>query len=453
MSAAVYSVPADPALPSLQELFPVSGAPGFVARMVQEVADRPVTPESAELCHVRYRPTRNCVVLWSFSNPSGVPFLVSGLSGDGTGGTARASFERSAEMVRAALGGKCPYQYVPERRLLLQVFPLDTRLPGLALAASETRIREPFCRSLGLDCEHVRITDLVPVNYKPWRRCVLRYGVEIRGRPVQYFGKVFRDDRGEPMAARLRAVRDQLLASGSSWDLAAPASYVPEARMLVLEGVEHSEELSAFLRQAVYDPQARETLEDEIARIAEGLRAFQSIAVEGLPCVGPQDVLSDHEAELDGLLHVAPALAESMRVRLRTLEVTASRLPAEEMVLGHGAFRYNQFLRSGEKLIILDLDALRLAGAGADAGEFLAYLDLAALRGSRLRPILPTCEEVFLSHLSERGRADPRWVAWYRAAAHVKWAQRTFFSLRPEWPDLTRGLLQAADQMLGGLPA
>ena len=59
MSAAVYTVPADPALPELQELFPVSGAPGFVARMVQEVTGRPVTRETAELCHVRYRPTRS----------------------------------------------------------------------------------------------------------------------------------------------------------------------------------------------------------------------------------------------------------------------------------------------------------------------------------------------------------------------------------------------------------
>ena len=222
--------------------------------------------------------------------------------------------------------------------------------------------------------------------------------------------------------------------------------------MLVLAAVEASEELSGFLRRAVNDSGARETLRTETARVAAGLSAFQRMTVQGLDCVGPHDVLREQEEDLDGLNQVAPALAKSMQVLLRRLESAATKLPAEEMVLCHGAFRYNQFLRRGDTLIALDLDALCLSGASADAGEFLAYLDLTALRRPRLCPAIPVCEEVFLAAVLQP-RRDPRWLAWYRAASHVKWAQRSLLSLRLRWPEITEGLLRAAERTLQELPA
>lgn len=451
----MYSIPHDPALPALQELFPAAGVPSFVVEMVQEMSGTPVNPETARLCHVRYRPTRNCVVLWSFPRPLNRPFLVSGLLSDSLGKrTADPFFQRSAATVRADLGGDiCPYKHLPDRQLLLEVFPLDIRLPGLALAASSSWARDAFSQFLGLPLRDVCVAETVPVSYKPWRRCVLRYVVEIQGRLVRYFGKVFRDDRGALMVERLQALRTQLLASGSPWDIAVPVTYVPEARMLVLGAREESVELSPLLRKALQNSEARETLREQITRVAEGLCVFQRMVLEGMPWVDPREVLTEYEKEFEGILQVAPALGQSIQVRLRRLDEAASRLPAEAMVPSHGAFRYNQFLRCDNRLIALDLDALCLSGISADAGEFLAYLDLCAIRRPRLRAVLSECEEVFLAAVLKQRRVDPRWLAWYRAAGHVKWAHRSFFSLDPEWPERTSGLLQLADHTLVGLPA
>ena len=209
--------------------------------------------------------------------------------------------------------------------------------------------------------------------------------------------------------------------------------------------------MGALLRKACHEPQALQALREQVGRVAEGLFDFQSIVVEGLPCSGPHDMLKELEEEIDGILHVAPVLAKSIQVLLRSLETAARLLPAEEMVLSHGAFRYNQFLSRGDMLLLLDFDTLCLSGASADAGEFLAYLDLTALRRPHLRAVVPDCQEVFLSSLLKHQCVDPRWIAWYRAASHLKWAQRTFFSLDPRWPVLTDSLVQVADQSLGGI--
>src|SRR5262245_31375604 len=99
-------IPDDSAIPALKELFPPSGAPGFVVRMAQEVADTQLNGEAVEISYIRYRPTRNCVALWSFPTGSGQPLLISALADDRIESLiARPSFQRSTEMVGAALGG------------------------------------------------------------------------------------------------------------------------------------------------------------------------------------------------------------------------------------------------------------------------------------------------------------------------------------------------------------
>ena len=449
----MHEVPVDPALPALRDLLPPEGAPNAAADLAERCGAR-VDADAARVAYVRYRPARACDVLWAFPAANGQPVWVAGkLAADTTRYIASPSFQRSAIRIKEARRiDSLPYAQLFDRRLLLQLFPLDGRLPGLALAADAQWSGDVVRQYLGLNADECRLTEVLPLHYKPWRRCVLRYTVDIRGRSARYFGKVFRDDRGEPMVERLRAVRAQLLAERAHWDVAVPVGYVPEASMLLLEGLEESRELSPLLRKSVRDPKACDTLRAHIVGAAEGLIVFQKLAVAGLESVGPADVLSQYDAEFDGIRHVAPRLAEAIRVQLHALDKAAHRLPREELVLSHGAFRYNQFLVRGDTLIILDLDALQMAGRGADAGELLAYFDLVALRRPHLRPAVRTCQEVFLAAILRHQHVDPRWLAWHRAASLVKWTHRTFLSLDARWPELTERLLRLAEQTLADSP-
>ncbi len=426
-------IPNDSSLAGLAELFEPAGAKVLAAEIAQEATGSPVDADAGELCYVKYKPTRHCIVQWAFPTPSGQPLLVSATLSSGSQGADVASdpaFRRQAETLKAgANGGSELYRYLPERRLFFQLFPLDSGLPGLPLAASGLWATAALAHALGLSPGTIRIADITPVAYNPWNRWVVRYTVVENGLTRQYYAKMFRDDRGQTMSAVLRSVWERLTAGGASWRIPAPLAFIPEARMLVLEALESATDARSLLRQAAGDPRARQKAREVFERTAGGMVQFQKATVEGLPVMTARALLLYYEKKINRVARVSPELADSIRAQLSCLEAEACRLPTEPMVLCHGAFRHTHVLLCGEKLGLVDLDNLRLSGASADAGDFLAYLDRVALRQPAQRPIIGELETVFVAALRRHRSIDRRWLAWHRSAAHVKWALRSFHSL------------------------
>jgi hypothetical protein len=406
------------------------------------------------LGYVRYRPTVGCVVLWSFPTAAGTPLLASGeLFGDAldSGNPDNGRIQLLARQAGAADEGMGDsWRFWPERRLFVEIFPRDSGLRGLSLAASKTWAADAFARSLAAPYVKLRTVEVISSSYKPRLRCVLRYTVEREGATERYFGKVFRDDRGELLMTTLPAVKVRLRAADAPWDIASPVMYSREARLLVLEAVDDPVEMKALLRKAFHHGSTGETLKRQMIKAAEGLATFRQAAVDGLSHVGPRKALDRIERTMEGLglQRVAPSLAETIGRRLHMLETEACRLSPEKIGLSHGAFRHSQFVLSGESLVALDLDALCLSGANADPAEFLTGLDRMALYKPRLTSLLHDCEQVFLGALHRQTDIDPGWLAWHRSAAHVKWALRSLFALGPSWPESTAALLRLSERTL-----
>lgn len=396
-------VPHDPALPGLEALLPEHGAPGFVAEAVDET-----DPGAASVAYVRWWPLKHCTLLWSFPGKlvSGVLFA----GGRGERLVARETYRRYAAAET--------YRYLPDRRLLLEQFPLDRRLGGLPFAASARRVGE----ALG-----VELIEAVPVSYKPWRRCVLRYRGE-----REYFGKVFKDERGELLAKQFAAV-----AGAAPWRVPALVTYLADARLLLFEGAEGTTALGQLLSAS---DEAGVTRAAALA--AEGLPAFRRRRIAGVPVRTADAILGDIAHEHRTLAPVLPQLAAAAGARLQALARDADALPPERLGLAHGAFRHTQLLLHAEDLVVLDLDGLCLAGEGFDPGTFLADLDRVAMRRPRRRDILAASEAAFVAALD----AHAGWVAWHRAAARVQLALREVFALAPSWRE-------RADALLNPVPA
>ena len=79
----------------------------------------------------------------------------------------------------------------------------------------------------------------------------------------------------------------------------------------------------------------------------------------------------------------------------------------------HGAFRHDQFIVAGDRLVAMDLDTICAAGASADAGNFLGYLDVTAVRRRHLRPIVKECAAVFRDAARDQPFINREWLAWY----------------------------------------
>lgn len=441
--AATREPPHDPALPALPVIFPPDGAPEFIAQFASEATGQRVRLEDGKLAYVRYRPTRNAVALWSFPTADGAHALISATAfRDDRGAriTARQSFAELARLANAEASSDVPpYRYFEDTRVLLQLFPLDVRLPGLAPARSGAWLSESLLPALGHEASgrvHAEVID-----YKPRHRCVIRYDVTSNAGPARYFAKLFRDGRGERFLPWLRAVSSRLDADGSSWTIAHPAAYLPNAWMLLLEAVEDAVELKDVIKRARDDIDARATVTRAFERAAAGLASLQRIEVDALPAITPHALLRRFEASMEGMAEVDPEAARLVTRCLHTLEEEASRLPDEPMVTTHGAYRHDQILIRGDQQAVLDLDTLCRSGASADAGNFLSYLDVTALRRRHMRPVIEAGAPAFEEAALRLPSVSSEWLAWYRSAGHVKKALRSYLSLDKKWPEMAEGLL------------
>jgi hypothetical protein len=444
------SIPNDTVLPALAELFPAEGAPQFISTALHEITGRAIAAEAFGVPYVRYRPAKSCVVLWSHEDGAGARLIASGrLFHDDRAGklvareTNRELIQRTATLSKSA---SVPYRYVPEQRLLLQLFPLDLRLPELVLAADPAWLGEQFSTNGSRPSANTITATLV--SYKPWRRCVYRYDVGPDGERRSYYAKVFRDNRGAALLRWHAAASDALTNAGAPWSIPSAVRYIPEAHMLLFQAVDGATKVRSLLRPALKDAHAKAALLAHMSAAAEGLGAFQRAQIDGLPSETPRQLIANFRRDSAGIEAVAPELAHAVSNALQRLETAAGALSPEPLLPTHGAFRHDQLLHADGRLIVLDLDTICLSGASADAGNFLGYLDLTAVRRPRLQPVIDDCARAFVETLRASGLTSPEWLAWYRAAAHVKKALRAFFSLEPNWPETATHLFLLSSETL-----
>jgi hypothetical protein len=287
----------------------------------------------------------------------------------------------------------------------------------------------------------------LPSSFKPWRRCVLYYRMHESGGARGFFAKVFRDERGKALFERAHAVSRELDRSSARWETPRPLAYLPEERILIFEELEGAVEISDLLHDARHDARARILLLEGFERAGEAVGELRNLEIDGLPPVSPQAVLAGVRRRTKGIERVAPDFADTLARNLERLGVAAERLEPETLVPAHSAFRHDQLLLRNGKVGLLDFDGLCLSGRSADAGYFLGFLDIVGVRRPRHRELLEACEASFLAGLGKSGAAATEWLAWYRAAAQVKKATRSFLSLDRKWPEsataLADGLVEA----------
>jgi hypothetical protein len=444
------AVPVDPALPALEDLLPEGGAPEFLASFASEFAGERIDPASAMVTYVRYRPKKSVVAGWSFERPGEPPLLVSARAFHNDRATKLLSGSSVRDQVAAAsrqlAGTGAPFRYLPERRLLLQMFPFDLRLPQLVLAADGAWLRSGL-RVNGSPRPAPEVI-VEAASYKPWRRCVFRYASQMANAGNSYYGKLFRDDRGERLLSWHRVVNESLHNVSAPWSLPEPVAYLPDAKLLLFSAVEGATKVRRLLRPTLKDAAAKDQLLTYIAAAATGLASFQRSELKGLRAKTPQYVVDDFRRDCEGIDAVAGGFFSQIVETIDLLDTSWRSLPPEPLVLTHGAFRHDQLLESGGKLVVLDLDTVCLSGESADAGNFLGYLDLTGLRRPRLQSVIEACAATFSESVQAAGITTPAWTSWYRAAAHVKKALRSFFALEPAWPQTSAALLDLAETTL-----
>jgi aminoglycoside phosphotransferase (APT) family kinase protein len=413
--SAIPLPPADPALGGLAVALDGDAVADIVARRLPDCARGELAVESCHPRYIRYKPGTNCVVQYELvlrgEHAHRIPTLAH----------ARLYSDRHAEVLWASrslhrlieLAHGLPglpaarAALLPELRGLLEIYPVDRKMPGLLGAASVNTVERLVLAALPEDGDGRALDGIELVRYKPGRKAVLRYGLR-GGRREAVYGRVHADGRG---AALLDAGRALV---GAAVPTPAPLAYIPDPGLLLI-GEAPGRRL-ADLSDGEY--------ERWLPTVAEALAALHTARIENLP---PSAKRNKEGAVLSAARTLATVRPEVGRVALRLGTTLAARLaesPAARAPV-HGDFYDDQVLVSDSEVSLLDFDAAGQGNPLLDVGNFLAHLT--AERGERFRG-------VFLGAYAEVRPEAAEDVALFEAAALLRIGITPFRWLRPDWP-------------------
>ena len=255
------------------------------------------------------------------------------------------------------------------------------------------------------------------VRYLPGRRCTLR--LKSAGRPTRYV-KVYRDDRGRraDVAGRLlwgAAGRGELAFSvprPDSWDASTRTLYQYEL-------------VGSAVTRKLYGPHGA----DVAHRIG---RAAASLAHSSVEPKRVFDAAAQMAHSIDLVHELArrvPSLAPMAALLLDELGACHARLGKRELRPIHGDPHAEQWLDDGERLGLLDFEAVARGDPELDAAVFLAELDFE----DDLQLPVDELEDAYIAGAEAIGLSlDPQLLLAYRGHKRLAKALRSARAVRPD---------------------
>ena len=338
-------------------------------------------------CHVKYKPGHHCHVLYDL--------VIDGACAAGhlTMLRPRRAERLWSRLVESRLPERAgvPAFHVGELGAVLQLYPVDLRLPGLVDAATGAEL----------------------VRYKPGRRAVLRYR---RGERVVY-GKLRADDAGRSHIA----VAKSLIAAGVATPT--PLEYRADLRMTV-----HAEAPGTRLAE-----KRGADLEVWMEPVADALARLHATSIPALPAFSVERELEDLRAAVETAGTLLPGSRGALdRLAARLIADFTAVEPRSRVI--HGSFHDDQVLVGPAGVVLLDLDSAAVGHPLLDVGHFAAYLGAAGEDAARTR-FLDAC------------KPGPE-ALLFEAAALVRWSSLPFRALEPDWPAAMERRLELADGCL-----
>jgi len=264
---------------------------------------------------------------------------------------------------------------VPEWRMHVSVWPLDTRFVHL-VRLSDARYVRKMLSAVYAESGHAADEPdgygVTPIRYRPGQRHVLRYdrvGVE-KG---AVFAKLYRGEDGASVFRVATQAAEWLAHQGKGVTAERPLGYLVGDEVVLYAGLTGAA-LSARLR-----PRRKMRMAQCLERAGAALHALHCMP---LAVAGPLRS-HDFEAEISEiaragahirvLLPSAGAVIDELLSRARKLH---ERLPQEPPTFTHGDFKSEHVWAGPGGLTLIDFDASHLGDPALDIGKFLAHLDL-----------------------------------------------------------------------------
>jgi len=241
-------------------------------------------------------------------------------------------------------------------------------------------------------------------------RFVLRLDVASEtGETRAYALKVYSDDfgadvwaHGQALAARQRPDQD---------GLSEPLCYLPQERMLVSPWV-----AGTFLSGIVNEAKI-----DLLRRAALLAAALHRLNIAPEPPTSVEMLLADTRGRVERTGRRWPAHDALVAPLLTALEQAAALLDPADPAPVHGDMAGGQFVWTGERLVLLDLDMFGYTDPAYDVGHFLAQLERRCLWDRTLPEHAAGWLTAFRdAYLAALPQVSPRNIAFYQGLTLVR---------------------------------
>ena len=311
-----------------------------------------------------------------------------------------------------------------------------------ALQAQLARLQQPAAAWEALRC-------VLPADFMPARvvctpqsvhpdRFVLRLQAWSRtGEEHAYALKVYSDEFARMVWAHSQALAAHYQPSQNGPCLA--TAYLPQERMLIFPWVKGE------LLSEIVDKRKPELLR-QAAQIAANLH--RSAVVPERPTTA-QMIVEETRARCERVRRRWPAAGPIVGPLMAALEGAVTLLEPVEPAPVHGDLGAGQFLWTGERLVLLDLDMFGYTDPAYDAGHFLAQLQRRCLLHSQLEARAAQWLACFRdSYLAAMPEVSPRNVAFYRGLTLVRKIYTLCRLQTARWPQLVPQLAARAREAL-----
>jgi hypothetical protein len=341
-----------------------------------------------------------------------------------------------------------PIEFIPELRMLVQVFPYDRRLPvSHLIARGRASLEATAVATLGPGDWRVERADIEPVRYRPERVAVLRCMIQAsdagtgRTERMALYAKVYRDEEGERAFEALRLLHDRAEDSGNGWTVGKPLVYLSQFNALLMEQAPGTSLQHLLLHGC-----------DPIAAVRKAATALAAFHLERIAAPRRHPLREEMRTVVGAgklIQHVCPqssAEVDSILGSIATLVVDAPPRPT------HRELKADHMFLDRHRLVLIDLDSFAGADPIVDPARLLAHL-----AGLRLRFDLPddgglrTAAQAFADEYFVH--VPPAWrdrLAVHYAGAALKEATGFFRRQEGAWPEKVAALVGEASDSLAG---
>lgn len=218
----------------------------------------------------------------------------------------------------------------------------------------------------------------------------------VAGEELDHALKVYADDFGAEMWALAQTLAEQDPSNHTG--LCLPRRYLHRERTLVFPWVD-----GVRLSEIVDDRKP-----DLLRRAAVLAADFHRTPPNGLPTLTPEMVVAETLDRCGRLRYRWPSMNATLIPLMRLLEMAAAELEPARPALIHGDMAAGQFLWTGDRLVLLDLDAAGHADPAYDVGHFLGQLERRCVRDLTL----PAHAKRWLACFREAYPATTLGVSW-----------------------------------------